>query len=75
MTNAELQLCRWQYRRYADTFSFKLFDLISKADETNLSRIGEGFPEEVKAYRCFGNETDYWKNLEREYLNSIEGNQ
>jgi hypothetical protein len=75
MTNAELQLCRWQFRRFMDTFSHKLFELIAKADEANLRRIGEGFPDETAAYRRFGNETDYWKQLEQEYLNSIEGKQ
>jgi hypothetical protein len=42
----------FQYRWSGDFYS-SLFEAISRADEINLERLAQGFPEEVAAYKCW----------------------
>ena len=62
-SRAERRLCDWQYQRSGSFFT-KLFDAMTKADNINLGRLGEGFPEEVAAFRRFRDEKDYWSGIE-----------
>jgi len=66
ISNAEIRLIDWQVGR-AGSFTESLFDCMSKCDEANLFRLGEGFPEEVRIYRKYRYEKDYWKNLLTQY--------
>jgi hypothetical protein len=52
MTEGEISLLKWQYRQHGHFFSH-LWEAICKADESNLDRLGKGFPSHVAAYRDF----------------------
>lgn len=66
ISNAELKLIDWCVGR-SGSFVESLFNCMSKCDEANLCRMGEGFPEEVKVFKRFRYEKDYWKNLLTQY--------
>jgi hypothetical protein len=65
-TTAERRLCDWQYERSGSFFT-KLFDAMSKADNTNLNRLGEGFPDEVEAFKRYRDERGWWQGMEKRW--------
>lgn len=48
-TDGEKQLIEWQFRICGDFYK-ALWQAIGRADESNLMKLGMGFPAEVKAY-------------------------
>lgn len=66
MTEGEIKLCEWQYELSGGFYS-SLFNTMSHADSFNLMRLSVGFPEEVEAFRRFGNEEGYWESLQKEW--------
>ena len=59
---AELRLMDWQ-RGCAGHFVNALFECMGTADDANLCRLAEGFPEEVKVFRRYRYEPGYYENL------------
>ena len=49
-TEGERDLVKY-LRQHSGSFCKGLFDLIVKADNSNLRRIGEGFPDHVRAWK------------------------
>lgn len=66
LSNGEINLIHWQ-RRVSGSFTTKLFEAMCSADETNLRKLGEGFPEEAKAYKRYRDESGYWDAIQKEY--------
>ena len=63
----EIAIIKWQYRLHGDFF-MALFHAITKADDTNLRRIGEGFPDEVEAFKKYSQVTGWWQDVEARWL-------
>lgn len=63
-TEGELNLYKWQMG-YSGSFFRNLFTTMTSADSQNLTRLGKAFPEEVEAYRRYGNEAGYWEDLQK----------
>jgi hypothetical protein len=61
-TEGERSLHRWQYAVQSG-FECLLWKLISCADSTNLSKLEQGFPEHVAAYRQYIHTPGYWDAL------------
>jgi hypothetical protein len=59
---AELRLMDWQRGR-AGSFVNALFECMCTADEANLTRMGEGFPEEVRVFKKFRHQPGYYESL------------
>ena len=71
VTFAELKLIDW-VKGKSGSFWGGFFDLLSCADEANLVRMGEGFPEEVRVFQRYRNERGYWDELQVRYQRSME---
>jgi len=63
VTAAEYHLYDWQHKR-AGGFITTLFNAMMQADETNLNKLAQGFPEHVQAYKYFARRPGYWEWLE-----------
>lgn len=66
LDNGEINLIYWQKRK-SGSFMTKLFEAMCAADETNLRKLGEGFPEEAKAYKRYRDETGYWGAIQKQF--------
>lgn len=62
LTAGEEQLVKWQFRMQGDFYS-ALWKAIMLADEGNLDRLAEGFPDDVDAYKRFSRVSGYWKDV------------
>jgi len=63
LNNGEIDLYNWQYNKLGG-FMTKIFDAMAVADTTNLNMIGKGFPEQVQAYKNYGNLKGYWSQVQ-----------
>ena len=64
LTNEEAWIVKWQYRLLGD-FHSALFDAICRADEKNLAKIGQGFPDEVSGYKKYAFQSGWWKEVQK----------
>jgi hypothetical protein len=64
---AELRLIDWAHGKSKGSFWDGLIKIISQADEQNMCRLGEGFPEEVKTFKRYREEQGYWEDVMRRY--------
>lgn len=64
LTQKELFIYKWQLGILGD-FKKSLMHTVTKADESNLSRLEEGFPMEVSSYRCFAYREGWWQEVEK----------
>ena len=62
LTLGEVELIQWQYQGLS-TFKERLWKAISVADSTNLAALEKGYPDQVKAYRAFGEKEGYWVDV------------
>lgn len=69
-TIGEKFIINWQYRQLG-SFKFTLAEAMARADKKNLSAFAKGFPEEAEAMTKFKLETNWWDNVNRRYLQSI----
>lgn len=63
LTTGEAFVLKWQTRRLSGFFE-SLAKVIEAADETNLERLRQAFPEEVEAVQRFWTQTGWWRNLQ-----------
>lgn len=54
----------WQYHMSGGFFG-ALADLLSRADDRNLSKLSEGFPDEVDAYIRYSREAGWWESVKQ----------
>lgn len=59
------------FRGMNGSFYTAFFDAALKADNTNLEKMGAGFPEEIEAVKKYKFEPGYWENLQVRYDNSL----
>ena len=64
LTQSELFIYMWQQGMLGD-FKKSLMRTITLADQSNLSRLEEGFPMEVSGYRCFAYRAGWWQEVEK----------
>jgi hypothetical protein len=62
INDGERSLYRWQ-RGVMGGFESALWDVILRADTTNLRRLAQGFPEHVAAYHNFAHKSGWWAAL------------
>lgn len=62
LTRGERFILEWQYDLLG-SFSTNIAKAISCADGYNLEKLELAFPEEVKAYRKFTGENEWWNNV------------
>ena len=71
LTQAQYDLIDWQMRpEMLGSFKYKLWGLMSVADNHHLGLIAQGFPAEVEQYLKYTREPGYWQEL-RTYAESI----
>lgn len=63
LSQATIELFEWSCNRNVGSFSFTLYELISKADKENRVLIAKGFPEHVDCMNRYNNEPGYWTGL------------
>lgn len=61
---AELRLLDWQRGR-AGPFVNSLFECMCTADEKNLEKLAEGFPEEIRVFKKYRHQPGYFDGLKR----------
>lgn len=66
LNNGEINLIHWQ-KHGSGSFITKLFEAMRSADDTNLGRLGKGFPEEVEAFNRYRKEGGYWDDLQSRF--------
>lgn len=64
LTKGERFIVDWQYRMAGD-FKTSLAHAIMLADETNLTKLASGFPDEVGAFLHYSREENWWPNLQK----------
>lgn len=64
LTYGERQLIDWQYG-YLGGFDAALWDLITRADSTNLRHLHRAFPYHVDAYESYTSKPGYWTEVKR----------
>ena len=70
ISRAEHRLIDWQKGK-SGHFITALFECFCTADDENLSRLAEGFPEEVKVFRRYRHEPGYYKSIMSRYEQHI----
>jgi hypothetical protein len=70
LSHAEKSILSW-INGSCGTFHKKLFDCMTSADEINILRISEGFPEEVKVFRRFKSEKGFVDYLIRNSITIV----
>ncbi len=50
-------LLEWVYGQTGHFYT-QLFELMARADTENLNKLGQGFPEEVEAFRIYAYDVD-----------------
>jgi hypothetical protein len=65
-TPADTKLFEWACNRNIGSFSFHLFEAISKADLENREKFKLAFPQETEAMNRYNNESGYWESLVNE---------
>jgi hypothetical protein len=63
LTTGEAELVHWQYGTSLGHFKDALWDAIKHADLGNLTRLAQGFPEQVTAYQQFIGVSGYWEGV------------
>jgi len=58
----ELFIFEWQYNRLSH-FKAALVDAIRRADLPNRNKLEIAYPDEVRAFRCFANESGWWTRV------------
>ncbi len=62
INQGETDLYFWQYNKLGG-FLTKIFDAMAVADTTNLNKIAKGFPQQVQAYKDYGNLSGFWEQV------------
>ena len=62
LNSGERDLYFWQYNKLGG-FMTRIFDAMAVADTVSLNKIGKGFPEQVQAYKDYGNKKGYWQSV------------
>lgn len=63
LTKGEAFVLKWQTRRLSG-FGETLAKVIEAADDINLERLRQAFPEEVEAMERFWTQTGWWRALQ-----------
>ena len=68
LNQGELDLYFWQYNKLGG-FMTRIFDAMAMSDNTNLTKLSMGFPEQVQAYKNYTTMKGFWEqvkiNIER----------
>ena len=64
LTEGERFIVEWQYR-LSGSFRRTLAEAISRADISNLAKLEQGFPDEVRAYRKFSGVSGWWDEVRK----------
>lgn len=64
LSPSELFIYKWKLGILGD-FKKSLMHTITLADSSNLSRLEEGFPMEISAYKCFAYIDGWWQEVEK----------
>ena len=67
LTEIERAVFDWQYHLTGD-FRTALWQAITRADEGNLQRLHEGFPNEVEGYLLFTRQSGWWDAVKKRGL-------
>jgi len=59
----EIELLHWQYNGSMGSFKAALWKCIEAADNNNLAKLKQGFPEQVDAYVAFISQPGYWPEV------------
>jgi hypothetical protein len=59
----EVELLQWQFGGDLGNFKTALWKAITHSDSGNLDRLGLGFPDQVEAFRKFGQAAGYWQDV------------
>ena len=62
LNQGEIDLYFWQYNKLGG-FLTKIFDAMVVADTSNLNKIAKGFPQQVQAYKNYGNLSGFWEQV------------